>query len=127
MSKKTIPSKMPLTLSSLPYLSEAFASSVNKEIEEALRDCNNRPRLKKPRKLKFEIAFVPVVNTEDKDNELMEVDVKFIVFPVGRPQRIPEDSRVNVTRNHQGFFHADFPDDPNAIGLFDDQAAPAKK
>lgn len=119
-----IPSKLPVTLATLPHLSEAFAKSIDAEIKEAMRDCNDRPRLKKPRKLKFEIAFTPVVNTEDKgDDELIEVNVSFVVHSVFRPQRKPEDSRVNVNRNHQAFFHADFPDDPNAQGLFDEQIA----
>lgn len=119
--EKTVESKLAVTLENLPYLSEQFAKSVNAEILEAFRDCNNRPKLKKARKLKFEMLLTPVVNTEDDDGECTEVNVSFVVHPVGRPQRVPQDSRVKINKQHQGFFHADFPAEPNAKGMFDDQ------
>lgn len=51
----------------------------------------------------------------------------YVVHPVGRPKSIPQDSVVKINKQNQGFFHADFPGDPNAIGLFDEQSAKPKK
>lgn len=127
MAKDTVPSKLPVTFANIPHLSEAYAKIIDREIQEAFRDCNNRPKLKKPRVVKMEIHFTPIVDEEDDDADCQEVNVAYVVHPVGRPKSIPQDSVVKINKQNQGFFHADFPGDPNAIGLFDEQSAKPKK
>lgn len=121
-AERIITSKLQLTLETLPELSDAFAFGVNAEILEALRDCNNRPRLQKGRKVKIELIFTPIVDKDGKDDECNEVKVQFVIHPVGRPQRLPDSSRIKINKNNQGFFHADFPKEgPDAESLFEKQ------
>lgn len=119
---KILSAKLPVTLEMLPHLSEAFSKALNSEITEAFRDCNIRPKMKKPRTITVKLSFVPVVDMESNDTDCQQVSVGFHVGPVARPAKIPDDCRVQINRNHQGFFHADFPhDDPRTKGLFDKQ------
>lgn len=117
--KVVVPLKLPVTLATLKLLSPGFAKAVDYEIMEAFRDCNNRPKLKKARTLTLKVSFTPVINTDDDDPDLQQVNVAFAVSPIGRPQKVPNDSKVNINKNNQGFFAPDFPDDPRARHLFE--------
>lgn len=121
--KETIPSKMPLKFENIEYLNPAFVAAINQEIIEAFRDCNNRPQLEKARDLNILISFMPVIDAESSDPTAFEVDVSFSVSPVKRPKRVAPKSRVSLTKQNQGFFHTDFPTEPNRKGMFDEQEA----
>jgi len=124
--KDVVPSKMQLKLENIQYLNPAFVAAVNQEIMEALRDCNNRPKLKAPRNLNILISFEPVVDTEGNDDAAFEVAVGYAVSPVARPKRVAPKSKIAINKQNQGFFHTDFPNEPSRPGMFDDEEVKKK-
>lgn len=123
---KTITSKMPIKYENMDILSPQFVSAINLEITEALRDVNSRPQLEKGREVNIQLVFTPILNVESDDPEDFEVEVKFSVSPVKRPKRVPNPARISLNKQNQGYFHSDFPTEPNRRGMFDDQKVEKK-
>jgi hypothetical protein len=98
------------------------------EIEEAIRDCRNRPMLDEARTVTIKVEVKPVIDEDEGDVEKVcrDIQVQWFVPQLSRPMK--KSAKIKMALIHgqnKAFFHADIPGDPRAIGLFDNSTVPA--